>query len=171
MYQGNRNEVLGLFSRKIAHDYNNLLAPITIYCELLEHALTDESLLEYVHEIQQSSKECTSLAKDLLEYGRKQPSRNTAIRYDSTSTFKDTMKRIQLLLSDKITLKIDVSSKPIFLSGQPLEFVQIIYNLCINSIQAMEEAKQSNHILSITYKQVNQQAILTIEDTGNGIPL
>lgn len=64
MHERNRNEVLGLFSRKIAHDYNNLLTPIFIYCELLEDSITDESLLEYVHEIQQSSKECTLLAKE-----------------------------------------------------------------------------------------------------------
>lgn len=170
MHQSNRNEVLGLFSRKIAHEYNNLLTPISIYCELLEDELTKESQLEYVHEIKQSSEQCTKLAKELLEYGRNQPKSHTLVQYDSTNLLKDTLKRIKLLLPDKIALHSVLPPEPIYLSGQPLEFVQIVYNLCLNSIHAMAERDYSQHVLKIEYQKENSNAVLKISDTGLGIP-
>lgn len=169
MYKQNHNEVLGLFSRKIAHEYNNLLTPITIYCDLLEAELDKDNdlLQDYVKEIQISSQQCSKLAKDLLQYGHSQPSNGSAIPYDSTGTLKDAKKRIQVILPSQITLSTDFPPEPVMLVGQPLELVQILYNLCVNSIHAMEDRGGT---LKITYKLEDSEAVLMVSDTGHGIP-
>ncbi len=172
IHQGNRNEVLGLFSRKVAHDYNNLLAPIEIYCELLEDSLQtkDPSLLDYVHGIHKSSNQCALLARELLEYGRKKPGEQTMVLFDSNSTIQDAVKRIRFLLPEGISLQTEFQAEPIMLQGQPLELVQIIYNLSMNSIYAMEEAKGNHHVLKISFIKKEDKAVLMVSDTGTGIP-
>lgn len=167
LYQLNKNATIGIFSREIAHEYNNLLTPLQIYCELLEEELKEsEELTEYLGEITESVIQCKALANRLLAFGRNQTSFSSAAPYDSTKILASSIKRLRSLLPDKISLETSVPSSSILLQGEPLELVQIIFNLCINSIHAMEE---SGGTLTVNYKAEETHATLRIADTGKGM--
>lgn len=168
VHQAGRNETLALFSRKVAHEYNNLLSPIMIYCELLKDELkeSDEMLKEYAEEIYRSCEACAKLARGLLEYGRSIPAESINTPYDVNEVIKSTIKKMQLILPKEVKLQCNLPAEPTFLIGQPIEIVQIIYNLGINSVHAME----SGGTLTITLQKGKKEVILTVSDTGCGIP-
>ena len=144
-----------------------MLTPIQIYCELLEGELSDnEELSDYLNEINQAVNECKTVANQLLNFGRNHTTSSSNAKFDSVEVIRGHIKRLRSSLPNSIELVSKLPDTAVFLCGERLQLVQLLFNLCINSIHAME---QSGGTLTISYSTEGEEAILNISDTGSGM--
>src|SRR5690606_35948270 len=65
-----RMESIGTLAGGIAHDLNNLLAPITMGVELLRRFNPDEKSLKLINNIERSARRGADLVKQVLSFAR-----------------------------------------------------------------------------------------------------
>jgi signal transduction histidine kinase len=65
-------------------------------------------------------------------------------------------------------LKIDID--PLIVKGNRIHFEQIIVNLVVNALQALDEKNEKNKTIEISTLTREQYAVLTIRDNGPGLP-
>jgi PAS domain S-box-containing protein len=65
-----RMESIGTMAGGIAHDLNNILAPIMMTADLLKMEVTDPELLEYIETIKLSAKRGAEMVKQVLTFSR-----------------------------------------------------------------------------------------------------
>lgn len=168
LHQSNRIRSIGMFSNEIAHEINNLLTPIQIYCDLLSSQLENQpDALSDVNEIMQATSHCSDLTKTLLSYSRSSANHEKEHRFDCTQIITNTINMLRNILPKNMILYHELPSSPLFILGNPNSIKQIIMNLCTNAYQAMEE---TGGILTITVVKHNNTIQIVISDTGTGIP-
>lgn len=164
--QYDRLQTLGILTGTIAHEFNNLMTPIMIYCDLLKNQMPGEEIKEEVEEITIAAKRCTELSKQLLDYGRVEHAEAKPVIFDAALVTKNAIKMFEKLIPKEVVLLSDISEEPILILGNPGALNQIIINLCTNAYQVMKESG-GKILLSFTVKE--NKAILVIEDNGCGM--
>jgi signal transduction histidine kinase len=82
----------------------------------------------------------------------------------------DILEILKVTLPPKIKIQWETPKEDIWLYINPVQFKQLVMNLSINAIQAMEELNEKGELtISLAEDQVNQ-VILEVSDTGPGIP-
>ncbi|MET0263038.1 MAG: PAS domain S-box protein, partial [Rariglobus sp.] len=72
LLQAQKMETLGTLAGGISHDFNNLLAIISGFCEMsLMRSSQDEKLTRYLTEIHESTKRASALVRQILTFSRK----------------------------------------------------------------------------------------------------
>lgn len=143
-----RMEGIGTLAGGIAHDLNNLLAPIMMGVDLLRNKVTDESSKAIINNIDQSARRGSDLVKQVLSFARGVEGARVAIqvRYllrEMEAIARNTFpKNIQLSLHAPNELRLVI--------GDPTQLNQILLNLCVNARDAMPEGGR----LSITAHNV-----------------
>jgi signal transduction histidine kinase len=166
--QYDKLQTLGILSGTIAHEFNNLMTPILIYCDLLLPKFKeDEEVKEEIEEISSIAQRCSELSKQLLAYGRVEKDEDLMSIYDGTLVAKNSMRMIAKLIPREINLDYRISEEPIMLYGNAGSLNQILLNLCTNAYQAMKETGGSLQVSF--YKKDEEEAILKVSDTGCGM--
>jgi signal transduction histidine kinase len=169
--QSRKMEALGRLAGGIAHDFNNLLMLISGYANQL---LQNPSLAEGHNTCEQIvaiTNRAASVTRQLLAFGRKQPSAPTIT--DLNTIVLNMEPLLRRLLSDQVQLQISVTNEmqPIFADASQIEV--LIINLAINAQDAMPEGG----VLSITTNSRQSEehggtrtfAVLEVRDTGHGM--
>jgi signal transduction histidine kinase/ActR/RegA family two-component response regulator len=166
--QYDKLQTIGILTGMIAHELNNLMTPIMIYCDLLSMKFAkNDDVMEEVSGITAAAKRCAELSHQLLAYGREDKEKDQKEIFDSSLVVKNSMKMIAKLFPREIKLTFDISNKPIFLSGNPGEINQILLNLCTNAYKAM---KGTYGKLEVTYQKISEYEVeLNVSDTGCGM--
>lgn len=166
--QYDRLQTLGILVGTIAHEFNNLMTPITIYCDLLMNQFSDQpQVQEDLGEIATAVMRCSELSKQLLDYGRSEAVSDQMDCYDGAVAAKASMKMIEKIIPPEITLSYEISQEPLMIAGSPGGLNQILLNLCTNAYQAM---KGQGGALTVTLKKHGEgEAILRVADTGCGM--
>src|SRR6202162_1962418 len=103
--EAQKMEVISQLSSGVAHDFNNILAVIVGYSELITLNLSaDSSVRKYAEEIRHASNRATGLTRQLLVFSRKQLVRPVVI--DPNDAVKD----LDIMLRRLIDAKIKVTS-------------------------------------------------------------
>ncbi len=143
-----RMEGIGTLAGGIAHDLNNLLAPIMMGVDLLRDKVADGPSKAIIKNIEQSARRGSDLVKQVLSFARGVEGARVAIQVRYllremeaiiTNTFP---KNIQLSLHAPKELRLVV--------GDPTQLNQILLNLCVNARDAMPDGGR----LSITAHNV-----------------
>ncbi|MBF0441675.1 MAG: PAS domain-containing sensor histidine kinase [Oligoflexales bacterium] len=166
LLHADRLATIGQLVTGIAHEINEPMANILGYTQLIKK---NDGLSKQIYEdllkIEQASLYIKEIIKKLMVFTRTATSEfepvnlNTIIE-ESLFLFE---KRCE---KENIVLKISLSANRPYLMANPSQIKQVIINIAINGIQAME----NGGVLSIDTEVKNKKAILTIEDTGIGIP-
>lgn len=166
--QYDRLQTLGILTGTIAHEFNNLMTPITIYCDLLIQKLNHlPQVKEDLNEIAIAAMRCADLSKQLLAYGRTEAVSAPIDNCDGAIAAKNSMKMIEKLTPPEIELSYKISHEPLIISISPGELNQILINLCTNAYQAM---KGRGGKLKVTFLRNGKgQAQLIVKDTGCGM--
>jgi signal transduction histidine kinase len=165
--QYDRLQTLGMLTGTIAHEFNNLMTPIMIYCDLLKDQIQGKAeMKEEVEEITIAARRCTELSKQLLDYGRTEHTEGKPVVFDAALVTKNTIKMFEKLLPKEVLLLSYICKDPVLILGNPGALNQIIINLCTNAYQVMKE-KGGKIQLSLTVKE--NKAVLLIEDNGYGM--
>jgi PAS domain S-box-containing protein len=181
LLQSQKMDAIGRLAGGVAHDFNNLLTIITSYSELaLDTVVAGSSTQSRLEEILSAAHRAAELTRQLLAFSRKQPQ---ALRVaELNPVVGGIVKGLQRLIGEDIELAFIPGDGLGRLRLDPVQIEQILMNLAANSRDAMPEGgrctiETSNVQLDEEYVDrkraiipVGRYAVLTLTDTGNGIP-
>ncbi|MDC0325577.1 PAS domain S-box protein [bacterium] len=183
LYQTNANraqrmESIGTLAGGIAHDLNNVFAPIMLSLETLRESTSDKDCLHLIKSMESSAKRGAGLVKQVLTFVRGVE----GVRH--TVNVKHLFKEIQTVATDtfpkNIQFSVNAIQDPWPVMGDSTQLHQIFMNLCVNARDAMPRGGQldvniDNVIVDETYASMNpgshvgQYVVVTVRDTGTGI--
>ncbi len=178
--QAQKMEGIGRLASGIAHDFNNLLMGEIGCCNAARALLCAEhAAVLPLAEAKDAAERGAGLTRQLLSFGRQQPSVPTSLQLNDI--VKRVVSMLRKVLGEDIRLELElcVSGGPIF--GEPSSLEQILMNLAVNARDAMkqggrlriatmelelEEARQTRSGLMPPGRYI----ALEVEDSGCGIP-
>ncbi len=174
-----RMEGVGTLASGLAHDLNNILAPIIISVPLLRASLTPAEISEVVTTVENSAKRGASIIRQLLTFGRGVEGEriHVQVRY----LIQDTLKIARETFPRSIRLRSLVPDDLWAVQGDPTQIHQVLLNLAVNARDAMPDGGElvfaaRNLVLDEHYAAMNIKArpvphvLVRVQDTGTGIP-
>ncbi len=170
LIRSQKMEVLGKMTGNIAHEFNNVLAIINGYVDLIRsRAGDDEKLSKYVQQIQQAIESGTKLIKQLLILSRGKVDEKEEV-CDLNQVLAEQQDLVRRLLGETIDLEVDLWAEPLPVKLSYEEIQHLLTNLVLNARDAMPQGGK----VKISTKKVETSrglsALLRVEDTGCGIP-
>ncbi|MCY3413693.1 MAG: PAS domain-containing protein [Candidatus Heimdallarchaeota archaeon] len=165
----------------VAHDLNNILTGVLGYGSVLKEIEENEEKLEFVDNIISATKQATELINKLMLFTNQSRSVESS-QIDINEVVENTYKIIQPSISKNIKFSFDLSDLPA-VSGDVTQINQIILNLLINAVEAIEvdgeiaistSVERIHEFSSFRYLSPSispgQFIKFKISDTGTGIP-
>ncbi|MBH8566439.1 response regulator [Nostoc sp. CENA67] len=173
-----RLESIGTLASGIAHDLNNVLAPILMTAQLLETQIPDERSRRLLPMLITNAKRGANLVKQVLSFTRGVEGERTLLQ------LKHLIIEIQQIIKETFPKSIEVSSKissnlgTVF--GDATQLHQVLMNLCVNARDAMPNGGKlkisaENLLIDKNYAKMNLDAqvgpyvVINVSDTGIGI--
>jgi len=170
-------QALGTLTGGISHDYNNMLGIISGYAGILKNKLEDERLLAFVDEIINASLRGEKMTRKLLGFS------SSSLGEAEVVNVNDIILGIKDMLSTTLTSRINLDINLIEESCTTFidknDFEDVILNLAINAMHAMEKGGNlslSTSIQSLSTTEAEalditegEYVVVSVEDTGSGI--
>src|ERR1700722_11087454 len=136
--EAQKMEVISQLSSGVAHDFNNILAVIIGYSDLITLDLSaDSPLRKYAEEIRHASNRATGLTRQLLVFSRKQMVRPNVI--DPNDVVKDLDVLLRRLIDPKIKITILPGEQIGHIKADTGHIGQVLLNLVLNARDAMPQ--------------------------------
>jgi PAS domain S-box-containing protein len=174
-----RVESIGTLAGGIAHDLNNVLAPILMAIGLLKASARDKHELKVLDTIEASARRGADMVKQVLSFargveGHHMPTPPRHLIGDIRAVIEQTFPK-----SIQFRAEVADDIRPIL--GDPTQLHQVLLNLCVNARDAMPQGgrltiKAENIALDEAYVKMNGEGrpgsytIISVTDTGSGIP-
>jgi two-component system cell cycle sensor histidine kinase/response regulator CckA len=179
LLRNQRIESVGRLTSGIAHDLNNILAPILMCAPLLRDEFHDPESLKMVDMIEASAQRGAAIIKQLLTFGRGTAGERVAVQF--LSLMRDMVNIIRETFPKNITTRREAPPGVWLVSGDATQLHQVLLNLCVNARDAMPEGgtltlELENVQIDETLARMNPDAspgryvVLSVTDTGTGIP-
>lgn len=158
-------ESIGRLAGGIAHDFNNYLTSILSLTELvlLEPDL-DEQIRDDVGQIKQAASCSAALTRQLLTFAH--PSRTDEFVVDINKRIGDISRLLSRSLSQGVDIKLDLCEQPLLIRCDASRVDQVLLNLVTNA----DDAISGDGWIWIRTSRNKDQALITVEDSGPGIP-
>ncbi|MEO8634418.1 MAG: PAS domain S-box protein [Gemmatimonadales bacterium] len=178
--QALRMESIGTLAGGIAHDLNNVLAPILMSIAMLKDLVADAEGLTLLATLQDSAQRGTDLVKQVLSFARGVEGQRIAV--DTSHLIRELFRVMQDTFSRSIVLHLSPPPDSWTVIGDPTQIHQVFLNLCVNARDAMPNGgdlriTMTNAVLDPTgvglhgNAPVGPYVIVKVEDTGTGIPV
>ncbi|ACC81434.1 response regulator [Nostoc punctiforme] len=173
-----RLESIGTLASGIAHDLNNILAPILMTAQLLEAQVHDERSRRLLPILITNTKRGANLVKQVLSFTRGLEGDRTILQ------LKHLIIEIQQIIRETFPKSIEVSTQIpqnlCTVSGDATQLHQVLMNLCVNARDAMPNGgtlkiSAENLFIDENYAKMHIEAkvghhiVITVTDTGIGI--
>ncbi|MBW2608568.1 MAG: PAS domain S-box protein, partial [Deltaproteobacteria bacterium] len=174
LIRADRLSSLGQLSGGIAHEIRNPLAGISLFLDILSDRNKYERTAketEIFNEIRDEVNKIAGIIRRVVDFAR--PTARMTAEIDINLLIREEIKLWSVKIrKSKIDLKLSLKNEIPFIVGDPIELRQIINNLVMNSIEAMEtrgtlEINTARGISS--FHKDRQVAVITVKDTGPGI--
>lgn len=174
-----RMESIGTLAGGIAHDLNNVLAPIVMSIEFLKLKNHDPASLAVLDTIEASAHRGAEMVQQVLSFARGVEGQRLMVQP------KHLMKDIQKIIADafpkNIEMKLQFPTDLWNVVGDPTQLHQVLLNLSVNARDAMPDGGQitltaQNISLDDHFAAMHLDAtpgphvVLELTDTGCGIP-
>jgi len=177
LVQAGKLAALGQLAAGVAHEINNPLAGIMGYAQLLTEKLqraaregtTSEDIprfISYVENMEKQSQRCKHIVQNLLKFARASTQEEMS-EVDCNRVIQETLGLIEHQLEQSsidVVTQFDPQLPPIY--GQEGKLQQVITNIVINAMQAIEQ----RGTITISTSRHQNSVLMTIRDTGVGIP-
>jgi PAS domain S-box-containing protein len=176
-----RTESIGTLAGGIAHDLNNVLAPILMSIDLLRlYADDDDRQLRLLDTIQSSTVRGADLVRQVLTFARGLDGQRVTI--DLRHLLREIERIIQETFPRKIRIVSNVQGGIWPIVGDPTQIHQVLLNLSVNARDAMAETgvltlSANNQVIDEAFvantpeAKIGSHVVLTVADTGTGIPV
>jgi len=174
-----RLDSIGTLASGIAHDLNNILAPILMSVAMLGETATDAEGRKLLASIEMSTRRGADIVKQLLTFAR--GIEGERVMLQPRHLVKELVKMIRATFPKTITLDTQISSDLWTIISDATQLHQVLLNLCVNARDALPEGGNLsvtaiNVMLDEQYASMNPEAKpgpyieLKVADTGVGIP-
>lgn len=175
-----RLESIGTLASGVAHDLNNVLAPIMMSSDLLMIQTADSHTKEMLQMIKDSSKRGAEIIRQLLNFARGESEEMLEIQI--RHLLKETVKVYRETFPRYITIEDRISADLHPIKGISNQLHQVFTNLMINARDAMPEGgdllleAQNVHLDVTQAKEIHGAqpgyfVRVRVKDSGTGIPL
>lgn len=138
LIQAQKMESVGQLAAGVAHDFNNFLAAILAFNEMLLIKIREgDPLRIYPERIQVAGKRAVDLVSGLLAFGRRQLLAKTVIAFDEF--FKIQLPLIRSLVPESVDFHFRPADESLRIEGDPNQLSQVLVNLITNARDAMNE--------------------------------
>jgi hypothetical protein len=174
-----RMESIGTLAGGVAHDLNNVLAPILLSIEILKRSIPDERSQKMFETLETSTRRGIDIVKQILGFARGMEGERTLLQL--RHIIDDTISIIKETFSKSISIRHEIPKNIWTILGDSTQLHQVIMNLCINARDAMPNGGTvkifaENKIIDEQYARMHIEAkpgkylMMSIEDTGTGMP-
>ncbi len=134
--EGQKMEVIGRLAGGVAHDFNNILAVIMGYSELIsEDIQPDSPLRKFTEEIRHASERAAGLTRQLLVFSRKQTVQIVVLGINDVVREMEQM--LRRLIDANIVLKLVTGREIGHIRADSGYIGQVLMNLAVNARDAM----------------------------------
>jgi two-component system, cell cycle sensor histidine kinase and response regulator CckA len=189
--QVQRLEAVGRLAGGVAHDFNNYLTGVLLYCDLLLANLEpSHPVRKYAEEIRNAGMQATGLVRQLLAVAR--PSTCEPCLFSLNEIAEGMRNLLVRLIGENIELKFHLDPNLGSVRMDPTQSQQILLNLVLNArdampgggqitvetsnckVQMLKEQVSSEHLLSKTHSADSPPASLpcalfVVADNGSGM--
>lgn len=174
-----RLESIGTLAGGIAHDLNNVLAPILMGLEIIKMKLPDPESQKVLATLEASTKRGADIVRQVLAFARGLEGRHAELQV------KHLVREIAHMATETfpkyIDIRVEIPVTPWVILGDATQLQQVLLNLCVNARDAMPNGgklliRAENVRLDENYARMHLEAkpgiyvLLTVTDTGMGIP-
>ncbi len=180
LQQAEKMTALGQLAGGVAHDFNNQLAGILGYAELLRERLGEhETLRRYAEGIVTAAQRSARLTQQLLAFARK--GKYQVVPVDLHGLLEEVLAILEHSLDKRIQIRRSLAGAEIHVVGDPAQLQNALLNLAINARDAMPEGgllllSTERVRVDAPFQQANQlelafgrYARVRISDTGVGM--
>ena len=174
-----RLEAVGTLSSGIAHDLNNILAPILLIVPMLKEKQPDPKDAEMLTMIEKAAQRGADIIKQLLTFsrgieGERGPVQIRHILTEMATLMHETFPR-------QISILRQIAPDLWTVNADATQIHQVLMNLCVNARDAMTgdgklTVAARNVVLSVAeaarepLAKAGRYVCITVSDTGEGIP-
>jgi PAS domain S-box-containing protein len=173
-----RLESLGTLASGIAHDLNNVLAPILMSAQLLQMRYPDERERQLLSILENNAKRGANLVKQVLSFARGVEGKHTTVQI--SNLVKEIQHIVAATFPKSIEFYSEIASDLWNISGDATQLHQVLMNLIVNARDAMPDGgtlsiSAENFFVDEHYARMNLEAtvgsyiVITVADTGSGI--
>lgn len=179
--QSEKMQAVGQLAGGVAHDFNNQLAGIIGYADMIkEKSEENSSIREYVKYILTAAKRSSELTGQLLAFARKGKYQSAVV--DIHNIIDETLTLLKRSINKKIVLKKELDAEIPFVIGDSTQLQNVILNLAVNSCDAIDTSGEikistcsimlDEHFCSRSSYTIKpgEYIQISVKDNGNGIP-
>jgi PAS domain S-box-containing protein len=143
--QAQKMEALGTLAGGIAHSFNNLLAAILGFSQLLQNEVAPESrAAAYLHAVRTAGLQAKELVQHILTFSRRDASVRSPV--ELRLLIHETLRLLRAVLPATIDLRVQLNAHGGLVLANPTELQQVLINVASNAADAM---RASGGILEI----------------------
>lgn len=174
-----RLESVGRLASGIAHDLNNILAPVLTGAELLLDTARNPDERNLLELIKASALRGATILRQLLMFGRGEPDARASLQVGPL--IWEMLKIIEETFPKNISVRSDIPPDLPAIFGNVTHVHQVLMNLCINARDAMSDGGRlmlEARVVNVDEAMAKRFAapttgphvVLSVADTGSGIP-
>jgi PAS domain S-box-containing protein len=173
-----RLESLGVLASGVAHDLNNILAPIMMGASMLKQELSEETKDVFIETIAESAERGANIVKQVLTFARGVSGESVPLQ--PKHLIREMKKVIRETFPKSISVVDELPDDLWVLKGDSTQLNQVLLNLCINASEAMPGGgeiilKAENVTLEpsdlpqLSKVKPGPYVLLKVSDSGKGI--
>ena len=174
-----RMESIGTLAGGIAHDLNNILAPIMMSVPVLRMDLPDTDRERIISTIEMCAERGAQIVKQVLTFGRGLEGEKRPLQVGAL--ISEIVKIIHATFPKNITVEKAIEPGLWPMLGDATQLHQVLLNLCVNARDAMPDGGRlrlsaRNLVLDASYSSMmpgtapGPYVLLEASDSGSGIP-
>lgn len=177
--QAEKMQAIGHLAGGVAHDFNNQLASIMGFTELLlEEVPPDSATWKFGERVLRAAKRSRDLTAQLLAFARK--GRYQVEPVDMHGVIAETVSLLSHALDKRIQIVQHLNAHPPYTLGDSTQLVNALLNLGINGSDAMEEGGVLTFATAVVEESLDLPTepanldrsrclCITVQDTGSGM--
>ena len=173
-----RMESIGTLASGIAHDLNNVLAPMLMAVQLLQIQMEDERSQRLLPILETNAKRGADLVRQVLSFARGVEGENTLLQVNHL--ISEISNIVRQTFPKSISLSTDIPTDLWTVYGDATQLHQVLVNLCVNARDAMQNGGMlsitadnifidQNYALNNIEATVGYYIVITVSDTGIGM--
>jgi nitrogen-specific signal transduction histidine kinase/ActR/RegA family two-component response regulator len=179
LLRAQRLESIGTLASGLAHDLNNVLAPIMMSVQLLKEGVEDEEQLASLQTLETCSQRGANIIRQVLMFARGVEGQR--IMLNPKHLIQEMERIVHETFPRSIEFQARTPKEPCAVLGDPTQIQQVLMNLCVNARDAMLQGGtltvdvrkvQLDETTSGIHPKARPETyvVITVTDTGTGIP-